>query len=259
MRNGLVTYLDGYVRYLDLCSKARDAVSLMKEDVRQLQSALRRSKGGKLSIEAILLLIFHLERKLRRLQSLLRHWNKWTANLGRHLSWSLTMTKSLLADECKVTEVVVNLLSLLDKSSVSYKCLFDIFRVAMSLKVSKCWKNELESLIGSKLDQATLDDLLVPYPQEKDYVYDVSFVLRLLKSFLLQGSCQSTLLGKVSRFMDLYAMEVAPHFYLKPFKFAALALDLPDSTRDSCDRIYQAMDIYLAVLFLCQTLFFYYF
>ncbi|KAK9265529.1 hypothetical protein L1049_001774 [Liquidambar formosana] len=45
-------FLDGLVRYLDICSKARDAVLLMKENVGELQSALRRRKGGELSIES---------------------------------------------------------------------------------------------------------------------------------------------------------------------------------------------------------------
>lgn len=38
--------LDDLIRYLDLCSNTRDGVLLMKESVRELQSALRRSKGG---------------------------------------------------------------------------------------------------------------------------------------------------------------------------------------------------------------------
>lgn len=43
--------LDGSVRYLDICSKTRDTVLLMKESVGGLQSALRRSKGGELNID----------------------------------------------------------------------------------------------------------------------------------------------------------------------------------------------------------------
>ena len=43
--------LDGSVKYLDICSKASDTVLLMKESVRELQSALRRRKGGEFSIE----------------------------------------------------------------------------------------------------------------------------------------------------------------------------------------------------------------
>lgn len=47
--------------------------------------------------------------------------------------------------------------------------------------------------------------------------------------------------------MDLYVAEVAPDPRLKPAKFLALIRSLPDSARDSHDRIYHAMDMYLEV------------
>ena len=43
--------VDGSVRYLDLCSETRDTVLLMKESVSELQSAIRRGKGGEFMIE----------------------------------------------------------------------------------------------------------------------------------------------------------------------------------------------------------------
>ena len=42
----------------------------------------------------------------------------------------------------------------------------------------------LENLIGSQLDQATIDHLLIPSPTEKKCIYDV-MVLKLVKSFLI--------------------------------------------------------------------------
>ncbi|KAF2312479.1 hypothetical protein GH714_034819 [Hevea brasiliensis] len=38
--------LDDLIRYLDVCGNIRDGILLMKESVRELQSAIRRSKGG---------------------------------------------------------------------------------------------------------------------------------------------------------------------------------------------------------------------
>ena len=150
------------------------------------------------------------------------------------------------SEKRKITEVVVTLLSLLDASSVSCKGLFEILRMALSVKVNKCCKNKLESLIGSQLDQATLDNLLIPSPRGKDYIYNVNLVLRLLKSFL-GGQFSSTQLKKVAALMDLYIAEVAPDSSLKPTKFLALVITLPDSARESYDGIYRAMDIYLEV------------
>ncbi|XP_042477912.1 BTB/POZ domain-containing protein At3g22104-like [Macadamia integrifolia] len=149
----------------------------------------------------------------------------------------------------KIIEIVVELLFFLDLSSVSCKSLFEILRVALRLNVNKCCRNRLENMIGSQLHQATLDSLLIPSPPGMDYLYDVNLVLRFLKSFLSKGDCcaSSTQLRKVASLMDLYIAEVAPDPCLKPSKFIALVTALPDSSRDSCDGIYRAMDMYLEV------------
>ncbi|XP_022724307.1 BTB/POZ domain-containing protein At3g22104-like [Durio zibethinus] len=152
-------------------------------------------------------------------------------------------------EKCKITEVIINLLSLLDRSSLSCKLLFDIFRVASSLKISKNCKSILESHIGSQLDQATIDFLLVPSPRGKDYMYDVNLVLRLVKAFCNEGSCclSPVRLRKVASLVDSYLVEAAADYHLNPSKFAALVMLLPDSARESHDRLFQAMDIYLEV------------
>ncbi|KAG8494427.1 hypothetical protein CXB51_011895 [Gossypium anomalum] len=130
-------------------------------------------------------------------------------------------------EKCKIMEVIINLLSLLDRNSLSCKHLFDMIRVASSLeKISKHCKFVLETLIGSQLDQATIDFLLVSPPQKKHYMYDMNLVLSLL---------------------DSYLVEVSADFYLTPSKFAALFLLLPDFARESHDRLFQAIDIYLQV------------
>lgn len=149
----------------------------------------------------------------------------------------------------KIVETVVDMLYTLDWSSVSYKSLFRILRVSMSLNINKSSKNKLESMIGSQLDQATLDNLLVPSPYGINYLYDVNLVLRFLKAFLNGRSSQLSAirLRKVASLMDLYMAEVAPDPCLKPSKFQAIAMALPDSARDSCDELYRAMDMYLEV------------
>ncbi|XP_042516595.1 BTB/POZ domain-containing protein At3g22104-like isoform X2 [Macadamia integrifolia] len=150
-------------------------------------------------------------------------------------------------EKCKITEIVVELLSLLDHGSVSCKSLFEILRVALRSNVNKCCRNRLENMIGSQLHQATVDSLLIPSPPGSNYLYDVNLVVRFLKSFLSNGDClaSSTQLKKVASLMDLYIAEVAPDSCVKPSKFIALMTALPDSSRDSYDGIYKAMDIYL--------------
>ena len=150
----------------------------------------------------------------------------------------------------KIVETVIDMLYTLDWSSVSYKSLFRILRVSMSLNINKSSKNKLESMIGSQLDQATLDNLLVPSPYGINYLYDVNLVLRFLKAFLNGRSSQLSAIRmrKVASLMDLYTAEVAPDPCLKPSKFQAIAMALPDSARDSCDELYRAMDMYLEVV-----------
>ncbi|KAI5590644.1 hypothetical protein BDE02_04G024100 [Populus trichocarpa] len=153
------------------------------------------------------------------------------------------------SEKCKITEVAINLLSLLDRSSLSCRGLFDILLAVSRLKnISKFYALKLEHLVGSMLDQATLDHLLVPSPHRNHHVYDVNLVLRLLKAFFLEGSTMSrNQLKKVASLMDSYLIEVAPDILLKPSKFAALIMVLPDSAREFSDRLYHAIDMYLQV------------
>ncbi|GLT70750.1 hypothetical protein SLA2020_428100 [Shorea laevis] len=103
--------------------------------------------------------------------------------------------------------------------------------------------------MGSQLDQATIDYLLAPSPHGRDYSDDVNLVLRLVQAFLIECSC----LSSTSRFkegcqFDGYVpWEVAPDSHVKPSKFVALVLVLPDYARESYDHIYRAMDLFLEV------------
>ncbi|XP_058072964.1 BTB/POZ domain-containing protein At3g22104 isoform X2 [Magnolia sinica] len=148
----------------------------------------------------------------------------------------------------KIIGTVVELLFLLDRSSVSSKGLFGILRVTSSVDISKSSRCRLESMIGSQLDQAKLDNLLIPAPAGANFLYDVNLVLRFLKSFLgSSGRTSSSRLKRAGSLMDMYISEVAPDPCLKPSKFIALVTALPDSARDSYDGIYQAVDMYLEV------------
>ncbi|XP_058197795.1 BTB/POZ domain-containing protein At3g22104-like [Rhododendron vialii] len=147
----------------------------------------------------------------------------------------------------KIIETVINLLFSLDKSSISSRGLFCLFSLAVFSKVSKSCKMKLEAMVGSKLDEAKIDNLLIPSPRGKKYMYDVNLILRLLKSFLLENQFSTGRLDKVACLMELYLAEVSADPYLKPSKFMALATSLPDFSRGSQNRIYLAIDMYLKV------------
>lgn len=149
-------------------------------------------------------------------------------------------------EKAKIVETVTDLVFLLDPSSIGGKSLFEVLRVASSLNyMSKCCKHKLEKMIGLRLDQATLDNLLIPAPIGLGYLYDVDLVLRFLKTFISQASFAA--LKRVANVVDLYMSEVAPDPRLKPTKFIDLAKALPDSARDSSDMMYSAVDMYLQV------------
>lgn len=153
------------------------------------------------------------------------------------------------AEKREITELVICLLCLLDGSFLPFKGLFNIYRAASRLKVSQRFRNRLENLIGSQMDRASLDYLLVPSRRGKIYIYDVNMVLKFVKAFLHEYGRRLVLsrLTKVGRLMDSYLKEVAPDSHLKPSKFSALAMSLPDCSRESHDTLYRAMDMYFQV------------
>ncbi|CAL1397698.1 unnamed protein product [Linum trigynum] len=150
-----------------------------------------------------------------------------------------------------IIEAAIDTFSMLERSALSCKGLFDILRVVSNsrAKIKSCQRVKLETLIGLRLDGATLDQLmLVPHQgrkRNKHHVYDVNLTTRLVKAFLIEGWVSPTRLKKVVNLFDNYIREVAPDIRLKTNKFFALLTILPDSGRESSDVLYQAIDMYL--------------
>ncbi|CAM8954422.1 unnamed protein product [Rhodiola kirilowii] len=149
----------------------------------------------------------------------------------------------------KLTITAIDMLYLLDWRVISFKSLLGLLRSALSAKVEKPWRTKLETVLGSQMDQATLDSLLIPSPNGANYLYDVNLVLRLLKAFVLGGCHHLSLdrLRNVGTLIDVYISEVAPDPSLKPSKFLALTTALPDRARESYDGIYRGIDLYIQV------------
>jgi hypothetical protein len=73
------------------------------------------------------------------------------------------------------------------KDSVPVSGLLRLLRVAITLDCSAACKKELEKRSGMQLDQAALNDLLIPScPFRTDTVYDVGAIHRCLDHFLVQ-------------------------------------------------------------------------
>ncbi|CAE5968118.1 unnamed protein product [Arabidopsis arenosa] len=144
----------------------------------------------------------------------------------------------------KILETIIDTLCVLDRSCVPCKSLFGVLRLALGLNINKSSMNKLELMIGHQLDQATLDNLLVPSPSKSSHLYYVNLVLRFTKAFL-DGARGGLQLKKVSSLIDQYIAEVAPDPCLKPSKFLSLLTLVPDSARESHEEIYRAIDMYL--------------
>ncbi|KAL5222463.1 hypothetical protein ABZP36_027176 [Zizania latifolia] len=157
------------------------------------------------------------------------------------------------------------------KGVASTRFLLGMLRTAMLLHASPLCRENLERRIGAQLEDASLDDLLVPnlgYTIET--LYDIDCVQRILDYFMSstdglgtgytspavaeegslgvpQAGSPSSLspITMVAKLMDGYLAEVAPDTNLKLPKFQALAAVVPDYARPVDDGIYRAMDIYL--------------
>lgn len=170
------------------------------------------------------------------------------------------------ADQRNLLEEIVELLP--DQKGVaSAKFLLRLLRTSMLLHASPSCRENLEKRIGAQLDQAVLEDLLIPnLGYSVDTLYDIDCVQRILDHFMLVdrdvtdsancivdesqlmvGSHSLTRMTMVANLMDGYLAEVAPDVNLKLPKFQALAAVIPDYARPLDDGIYRAIDIYLKV------------
>lgn len=174
-------------------------------------------------------------------------------------------SSSTAASENEQREILETLTSNLplDKSSISAttttttRFLFGLLRTAIILNASESCRDLLERKIGSQLERATLDDLLVPsYSYLNETLYDVDLVERILSHFLdsleqqsnavlVEADGRSPSLMLVGKLIDGFLAEIASDANLKSEKFYNLAISLPDQARLYDDGLYRAVDVYL--------------
>lgn len=146
------------------------------------------------------------------------------------------------------------------RSSMAIRLYFGLLRTANILNASEACRAALEKKIGSQLEQATLDDLLIPsYSYLNETLYDIECIERILGYFLhglertasrIEGEDESSgvrsaALMLVGKLIDGYLSEIASDANLKPGKFYQLAVALPEQGRLFDDGLYRSVDVYL--------------
>ncbi|XWS36213.1 hypothetical protein CRYUN_Cryun20dG0066000 [Craigia yunnanensis] len=173
-----------------------------------------------------------------------------------------------------IVEAMVGLLPTQSrKSTVPMAFLSSLMKSAIASSASTSCRSDLERRIGLQLDQAILEDILIPtnsHGNNHTTMYDTESVLRIFSIFLnldedddednplrdesemaydfdSPGSPKQSSILKVSKLLDTYLAEVALDSNLLPSKFIALAELLPDHARIVSDGLYRAVDIFLKV------------
>lgn len=200
-------------------------------------------------------LVNYAEKELIKKSSL---WNQSTQSL-------VDPVAGAIGHERLVVETIVSLLPV-EKCAVPITFLFGMLRSAVMLDCSVPCRLDLERRIGSQLDIATLDDLLIPsFRHAGDTLFDIDTVHRILVNFSQQDDSDEdmgdesffesdspplpsqTALFKVSKLVDNYLAEIAPDANLKLNTFIAIAEALPEHARTLHDGLYRAIDVYLKV------------
>ncbi|KAI3979028.1 hypothetical protein MKX01_016203 [Papaver californicum] len=171
-----------------------------------------------------------------------------------------------------IVEAIVSLLPTQSrKSTVPMAFLSSLLKNAIMSLASPYSRADLERKIALQLDQAILEDILIPsnsYGNNHHQLYDTDTIYKIFSIFLNveddddevnhfrnenelsydfdspRSPKQSSIL-KVSKLLDNYLTEVALDSNLAPSKFIALAELLPDHARIVTDGLYRAADIFL--------------
>ncbi|KAH6765221.1 Phototropic-responsive NPH3 family protein [Perilla frutescens var. frutescens] len=169
---------------------------------------------------------------------------------------------SLSEEDQKLLLEEIDHLLPLEKGLVPSNFLFGLLKTARIIRANPACISNLEKRIGLQLDQAALEDLLMPtFLYSMETLYDIDCVSRILDHFLaidqvaaspgssdegqLINSPSLTPITMVAKLIDGYLAEVAPDANLKLPKFQSLAAAVPEYARPLDDGLYRAVDIYL--------------
>ncbi|XP_047149181.1 BTB/POZ domain-containing protein DOT3 [Vigna umbellata] len=149
--------------------------------------------------------------------------------------------------------------------AVSCKFMLQLLKMAMMYSVSPALTTELEKRVSMVLEDAEVNDLLIPRYQNGDQgktvismtnsseectMLDIDVVQRIVEYFLMHEQQQmqqqqNTRKFNISRLFDNYLAEIARDPNLSITKFQVFAELLPENSRSYDDGLYRAIDTYL--------------
>ncbi|KAI3975655.1 hypothetical protein MKX01_023081 [Papaver californicum] len=163
-------------------------------------------------------------------------------SLEGQVTKDIQMVKGSLTDtelQKKQRMIVETIFSLLPaqsrKSSVPLSFLSGLLKITIMGSCSAACKADIERRIGLKLDQAIIEDILIPANAPSN------------NQQCIPGSPKQSSIIKVSKLFDTFLAEIALDSYLTPSKFIALAELLPNHARVVNDGLYRAADIFRKV------------
>lgn len=211
--------------------------------------------------------------------------SRWLPNISKYAN----LEKQLGHDQSESDSIgkhrllLESIISLLpaEKGAVSCSFLLKLLKAANILKASSSSKMELARRVGLQLEDASVNDLLIPHTC--DTIYDVDIVITILQQFMLQvqspptspltrkgdferrrsrsaenidlefqesrrsSSASHSSKLKVAKLIDGYLQEIASDTNLPLSKFISIAEAIPEFARLDHDDLYKSIDIYLKV------------
>ncbi|KAF3789864.1 BTB/POZ domain-containing protein [Nymphaea thermarum] len=142
--------------------------------------------------------------------------------------------------------------------------LLKLLKVAALLGTSEESRQDLVRRVGLQLDEASVEDLLIPSANAEGTVYDIDLVQSIVDKFVAadrsrrdpyniqsnEGSTEHDYVThdswlNVGRLIDCCLAQVAHDPNVSLYKFISLSESVPDSARPVHDELYRAIDIYL--------------
>lgn len=139
-----------------------------------------------------------------------------------------------------------------DKGSVSFGFLLRLLNMGNNLGVSQVIRSQVIKKCILQLEDATLDDLMLPSSDHR--VYDAELVEVVLEGYIRQwkksyyrDANSLNMITKVGKLVDSYLHVVSMDPNMPVKKLVSLAKALPDFARPEHDNLYKAVNIYLHV------------